>query len=66
MTDKGQILDLCFLSSAVVLVNTEDNGPLTSVSSSLANLIASCDEGTFCLLRCGVAQSVTTKPLVDR
>ena len=66
MTDKGQILDLCFLSSAVVLVNTEANGSLTSVSSSLTNLIVSCDDGTFCLLQCGVAESLPAKPLVDR
>ena len=66
VTDKGQILVLCFLSSAVGLANTEDNGSCTSVSSSLTNLIVSCDDGTFCLLQCGVARSLPAKPLVDR
>ena len=66
VTDKGQILVLCFLSSAVGLANTEDNGSFTSVSSSLTNLIVSSDDGTFCLLQCGVAQSLPARPLVDR
>ena len=65
VTDKGQIVVLCFLSSAVGLANTEDNGSFTSVSSR-TNLIVSCDDGTFCLLQCGVAQSLLARPLVDR
>jgi len=67
VTGKGQILVLCFLSSAVVLANnTEGNGTLTSMSSSLTNLVVSCDDGTFCLLQCGVALLAPAKPLVDR
>lgn len=66
VTDKGQILVLCFLSSAVVVANTEGNGTLTSMSTSLTHLVVSCDDGTFCLLQCGVAQLAPAKPLVDR
>lgn len=66
VTDKGKILVLCFLSSGVVPVMTEDDDTSTSMPSSHTNLIVSCDDGTFCLLQCGVAHSPPAKPLVDR
>ncbi|KAJ7385419.1 oxidoreductase, acting on NAD(P)H [Desmophyllum pertusum] len=66
ITDKGKIFVLCFLSSAVVPIMTEDDNAATSTASSYANLVVSCDDGTFCLLQCGVAHSPPEKPLVDR
>ena len=66
VTDKGSILALCFLPSGVVPVLSEDEVSLTLSASSLANLVVSCDDGTFCLLQCGVAHSPSPKPLVDK
>ncbi|KAM7446178.1 oxidoreductase [Porites harrisoni] len=66
VTDKGSILALCFLPSSVVPVLSEDEVSLTLSASSLANLVVSCDDGTFCLLQCGVAHSPSPKPLVDK
>ena len=57
---------LCFLSSGVVPVLAEDGGSGTSAPSSHANLVVSCDDGSFYLLQCGVAHSPAPKPIVDR
>ena len=66
MTDKGTILVLCFLPNGVVPVLSEDGASVTSTTTSYANLVVSCDDGTFCLLQCGVAHSPAPKPLVDK
>lgn len=66
ITDKGNILVLCSLPSAVVPVLSEDGLAVTSKASSLANLVVSCDDGRFCLLQSGVAHAPAPKPLVDK
>ena len=66
ITEKGRILVLCFLTSNEGLTTTQGNDLSPSSASSCANLIVSCDDGTFCLLQCGVALSHSAKPLEDR
>lgn len=66
ITEKGRILVLCFLTSNEGHITTQGNDLSPSSASSCANLIVSCDDGTFCLLQCGVALSHSAKPLEDR
>lgn len=67
ITDKGNILVLCFLPNDVCpVVLKDDEYHITSSTSSLANLVVSCDDGTFCLLQCSVAFTPPPKPLVDK
>lgn len=66
ITEKGRILVLCFLTSDNGLITMQGGDLSPSPASPCANLIVSCDDGTFCLLQCGVSLSHSAKPLEDR
>ncbi|XP_068740235.1 WD repeat-containing protein 93-like [Montipora capricornis] len=66
ITDKGNILVLCFLPRDVFPVVLQNDDGITFSTSSLAYLVVSCDDGTFCLLQSAVAYTPAPKPIVDK
>ena len=66
MTDKGQIIVLHLLPSGVVPVIAEEHESYTSKPSVVADVIVSCDNGTFCLVQCGVAHSPPPQPMINK
>ena len=64
VTERGRIELLHFLPSGVVPVLSDEQAD-QQLSSPLANLVVSCDDGTFGIIQCGVTHSSSLVPLID-
>ena len=64
VTERGRIELLHFLPWEVAPV-TDDEQSVQNLSPG-ANLVVSCDDGTFGILHCGLTQNSSLVPLSDK